>query len=119
MTWAAENCIMRNFIICSVYQTLLQRSDREGQICGTRSTHGNKEILKNILFSKTEGKRVIGIYLKIILRSSKRIKCEGVEWIHLAQDHDGEPLGFVKEGMFLNQLSDCQLLNEDCVLLSR
>jgi len=47
----------------------------------------------------------------------KETGCEGVNWIHMAQDMDQD--GFIQNsamkcGEFFDKLSDCQLPKKDC-----
>jgi hypothetical protein len=69
---------------------------------------------------RPEGKRILeelGMDGKIILQWILRKQCEGVHWIHRAQDTNQD--GFIQNsamkcGEFLDKLSDCQLVKKGC-----
>jgi hypothetical protein len=87
-----ENCIMKSFIICSIHQILLGRSN-ESEIGGTRSVHEGDINAYEILVGKLEGKRPLGRHRrrwenKFKMELRKR-GLEGVNWIHLTQNRDG------------------------------
>jgi hypothetical protein len=78
-----------------------------------------------ILGGKSEGKRPPGrhrhrwkIILKLILRNSVERLWIGFIWLRIRisgwyYQHGNEPSGFIKGGIFLDQLIDYQILNKD------
>jgi len=57
---AGEDCIMRSFITCTPYQTLLGELYRRDEMGSVSSTHGRHENCIQNFSRKPEGKRPLG-----------------------------------------------------------